>query len=197
MQSEFGDVRLRQGGGNVQRAVFVQYSVVPCQCHSGTQWRFVVTSEVYFCQLFPMTQSALNDEEVVIAKKRKDGWSVRTTGDFDSELLDDIFDDLDSEEVQLAFEVQDVVQELLIKAEVNAKAREITWEDGQILSLRDAVERLGRECSQYPFEMLERQFIVWLEHFPPESYSQAQLDEYEALSDRWLDDYAREFGVDR
>ncbi len=161
------------------------------------QGRFVVPSEVYFCQLFPMTQSALNDEEVVIAKKRKDGWSVRTTGDFDSELLDDIFDDLDSEEVQLAFEVQDVVQELLIKADVNAKAREIIWGDSQILSLRESIERLGRECPHYPFQMLERQFIVWLEHFPPESYSQAQLDEYEALSDRWLDDYAREFGVNR
>ena len=144
-----------------------------------------------------MTQSALNDEELVIAKKRKDGWSVRATGDFDSELLDDIFDDLDSEDVQLAFEVQDVVQELMIKAEVNAKAREIIWEDGQILSLRDSIERLGRECPQYPFEVLERQFVVWLEHFPPQSYSQAQLDEYEALSDRWLDDYAREFGFDR
>ena len=45
--------------------------------------------------------------------------------------------------------------------------------------------------------MLERQLTVWLEHFPPEYYSQAQLAEYEALSERWLDDYAREFGFDR
>ena len=97
----------------------------------------------------------------------------------------------------MAFEVQDVVQELMIKADVNAKTREIIWEDGQILSLRDAIERLGRECPQYSFEMLERQFIVWLEHFPPASFSQDQLDEYEARSDRWLDDYAREFGFDR
>jgi len=145
----------------------------------------------------PITQPALNAEEVVIAKKRKDGWSVRATGDFDSEFLGDIFDDLDSEEIQLAFEVQDVVQELLIHAEVNARAREIIWEDGQKLSLRDSIQRLAKECSQYPFEMVERQFTVWLEHFPPESYSQAQLDEYEDLSDRWLDDYAREFGLDR
>ena len=91
---------------------------------------------------------------------------------------------MDSEEIQLAFEVQDVLQELLIKAKVNAKAREIIWEDGQILSLRDSIQRLGQECPQYPFEMLERQFTVWLEHFPPESYSQAQLAEYEALSDQ-------------
>ncbi len=97
----------------------------------------------------------------------------------------------------MAFEVQDVVQELMIKVDVNAKTREIIWEDGQILSLRDAIERLGRECPQYFFEMLERQFIVWLEHFPPESFSQDQLDVYEALSDRWLDDYAQEFGFDR
>jgi len=158
---------------------------------------FVTPSEVYFHQVFPITQSTLNGEEVVIAKSRKDGWSVQVTEDFESELLGDIFDDLDSEEIQLGFDVQDVLQELLIKAEVNAKAREIIWEEGQILSLRDAIERLAREFPQYPFEVLERQFTVWLEHFPPESYSQAQLDEYEALSDRWLDDYASEFGFDR
>ena len=119
------------------------------------------------------------------------------TGDFDSEFLGDIFDDLDSEETQRAFEVQDVLQTLLAHAEVNAKTREITWEDGQQLSLRDSIHRLAQECPQYPLEMVERQFIVWLEHFPPESYSQAQLDEYEVLSDRWLDDYARQFGCDR
>jgi hypothetical protein len=147
--------------------------------------------------VLPITQSALNGEEVVIAKKSKDSWSVQVTGGFDSELLGDIFDDLDSEEIQLGFEVQDVLQERMMKADVNAKAREIIWEDGQILSLRDSIQRLGQECPQYPFEMLERQCTVWLEHFPPESYSQAQLDEYEALSDRWLDDYAREFGFDR
>jgi hypothetical protein len=115
------------------------------------------------------------------------------TGDFDSEFLGDILDDLDSEENQLAFEVQGVLQELLTHVDVNATSREITWEDGQILSLRDSIHRLAKERPRYPFDMFERQFIVWLEHFPPESYSQAQLDEYETLSDRWLDDYAREF----
>ena len=84
-----------------------------------------------------------------------------------------------------------------MKADVNATAREIPWEDGQVLSLRDSIERVGEEYPQYPLEILERQFTVWLEHFPPETYSQAQLDEYEALSDKWLDDYAREFGFDR
>lgn len=142
-----------------------------------------------------ITPSVLDGEEVVIAKKRKDGWSVGVTGDFDSEFLGDILDDLDSEENQLAFEVQGVLQELLTHVDVNATSREITWEDGQILSLRDSIHRLAKECPRYPFDMLERQFIVWLEHFPPESYSQAQLDEYETLSDRWLDDYAREFGL--
>lgn len=136
-------------------------------------------------------------KEVVIAKKRKDSWSVLVTGDFDSELLGDIFDDLDSDEIQLNFEVQDVLQERLMKADVNAKAREILWEDGEVLSLRDSIVRVGKEYPQYPFEILERQLTVWLEHFPPESYSQAQLDEYEALSDQWLDDYAREFEFDR
>ena len=132
-----------------------------------------------------------------ISKKRKDGWSARVTGDFDSELLVDIFDDLDSEEAQLIAEVQDVLEALLVKADVNAETREIIWEGGRILTLRDSIQRLARECRQYSFEMLERQFIMWLQHFPPESYSQAQLDEYEGLSEQWLDDYASEFGFRR
>ena len=159
--------------------------------------RLNTTSEVNFHHVLPITQSALSGEEVIIAKKSKDGWSARVTGDFDSELLGDIFDELDSEETQLAFEVQDVLQERLTQADVNPKAREIIWEDGQRLSLRDSIQWLALECPQYPFEMLERQLIVWLEHSPPEYYSPAQLAEYEALSERWLADYAREFGFDR
>jgi len=52
MQPEFGDVRLRQGNGNVQICVYVQYSVESCQRHSGTGLRFVTTSEVYFLYVF-------------------------------------------------------------------------------------------------------------------------------------------------
>ena len=155
----------------------LRYPTLPQCCHSASP-----------CQRI---------EKVVIARKRKHSWSVQVTGDFDNELLSDIFDELDSEEIQLAFEVQDVLQERLIKADVNAKAREIIWEDGHVLSLRESIKRVGEEYPQYPLAILERQFTVWLEHFPPESYSQAQLDEYEALSDKWLDDYAREFGFDR
>ena len=72
------------------------------------------------------------------------------TGDFDSEFLGDIFDDLNSPEIQLAFEVQDVLQELLIKADVNAKARDIIWEDGQILSLRDSIYGSSRNIRNTP-----------------------------------------------
>jgi hypothetical protein len=197
MQLEFGDIRLRQGNGNVQHWFYVQYTIASCQRHSGTDLQLTITSEVYFHHVLPLTQSALRGEEVAIAKKRKNGWSARVTGDFDSELLGDIFDDLDSEEIQLAFEVQDVLQERLTQADVNPKAREIIWEDGQRLSLRDSIQRLALECPQYPFEMLERQLTVWLEHSPPEYCSPAQLADYEALSERWLDDYAREFGFDR
>ena len=117
------------------------------------------------------------------------------TGGFGSDILADIWEDLESEEVQLAFEVQGFLAELLDEADINAKTREIVWEDGQVLSLRSSIQRLAREYPQYPFEVLERQFILWLEHFPLESYSQAQWDEYEVLSEQWLDEYAREFGI--
>jgi hypothetical protein len=144
----------------------------------------------------------MNGEEVVIAKRKKDGWSTGLTAGFinsfqDNEFPGDIFDDLNSEETEIAFEAQDVLRELLIRADVNATAREIIWEDGQRLSLGDSIKRSHRECPQYPFEIVQRQFIVWLEDFDPEFDSQAQWDEYEAISEQWLDDYAQEFGLFR
>lgn len=144
----------------------------------------------------------MNGEEVVIAKRKKDGWGTSLTTGFinralESEFPADIFDDLNSEETELAFEAQHVLRELLIRADVNATAREIIWEDGQRLSLGDSIQRSHRECPQYPFEILQRQFIVWLEDFVPEFDSRAQWDEYEAISERWLDDYAQEVGLFR
>ena len=76
--------------------------------------RIVTSTAVYFHPVLPITQSVLNAQEVVIAKKKKDSGSVQVTGDFDSEWLGDIFDDLDSEEIPLNFAVQDVLQERLM-----------------------------------------------------------------------------------
>jgi hypothetical protein len=142
-------------------------------------------------------RSQRNAEEVIIANKTKDGWSVRVTGEFDSAFLTDIFEDLDAEENQPAFELQGVLIERMADAGVDAQTRDILWADGQRLSLRASIERLGREYPGYPFDLLERQFIVWLESFSPESYTQAQLDELDTLCEDWLDDYAREYGFDR
>jgi len=142
----------------------------------------------------------MNGEEVVIAKRKKDGWGTGLTTGFinsalESEFPADFFDDLNSEETELEFEAQDVLRELLIQADVDATAREIIWADGQRLSLGDSIQRCHRECPQYPFEIVQRQFIVWLGDFDPQFDSRAQWDEYDAISQRWLDDYAQEFGL--
>lgn len=131
---------------------------------------------------------------VIIAKNRKDGWSVRATGGGDSPLFDDIFDDLDSEENELALEARYTLGQLLNRADVDAKAREIIWSNGERLSIRESIERLCQGCAQYRFEMVELQFVFWLMEFSPESNSQAQSDEYEALTERWLDEYSRQYG---
>ena len=65
-----------------------------------------------------------------------------------------------------------------------------------LLTPSRSVRRGGRHRKEEK-RRLERQFTVWLEHFPPEYYSQAQLAEYEAPSDRWLDEYAKQFKFDR
>ena len=142
----------------------------------------------------------MNSEEVVIAKRKKDGWGTGLTAGFinsalESEFPADIFDDLNSEENELEFEALDVLRERLTRADVNATDREIIWEDGQRLSLADSIQRSHREYPEYPFEVVQRQFIAWLEEFDPKFDSQAQWDDYETVSERWLDDYAQEFGL--
>lgn len=131
---------------------------------------------------------------VINAKKRKDGWSVRATGGGDSPLFEDFFDDLDSEQNELALEARYTLCQLLNRADVDAKAREIIWSNGERLSIRQSIQRLSQGCPQYRFEMVELQFVFWLMEFSPESNSQAQSDEYEALTERWLDEYSRQYG---
>ena len=116
-------------------------------------------------------------------------------GEFDGPFAEDIFADLNSEENELAFEARYDLSQLLLRADVDARVRVIIWESGERLSIRESVQRLSQMFPEYPFETLELQFVFWLMGFYDESPSQAQIDEYEELTEPWVKEYSRRYGI--
>ena len=116
-------------------------------------------------------------------------------GEFDGLFAEDIFADLNSEENELVFEARYDLSQLLLRADVDARVRVIIWESGERLSIRESVQRLSQVFPEYPFETLELQFVFWLMGFYDESPSQAQIDEYEELTEPWVEEYSRRCGI--
>jgi hypothetical protein len=84
-------------------------------------------------------------------------------------------------------EVMDTVFAVLEDVEVDAKARQLIWPDGQRLSIDQSVQRIRAEYSQFPAEQIEDRLISWLEMgYVPENYSEKQLDQLERLTERWI-----------
>jgi hypothetical protein len=147
----------------------------------------------------------VNGEEATMAKKRKDGWSVRVTGEFDNDLDEEIFEELKnhsflggffewmgSPDGQLCDEVTQAVWQRLKTVDVDAANRKLLWEDGSLLGIEESVQRLNLEYPQFPLEPIESSLTSWLEmEFSPESYSQEQLDELDRLTAAWVKDHER------
>jgi len=105
-------------------------------------------------------------------------------------FIEGLFEYMDSPEGQLADEVREVTWQLLEKVDVDANKRKLIWEDGQRLSIAESVQRIHGECQEYPAEMIEFSLITWLEsEFAPKTYSQAQLDELDRLTEEWVDEH--------
>ena len=52
------------------------------------------------------------------------------------------------------------------------------------------MQRTHRDNPEFPVEMIETRLISWLEmEFAPETYSQEQLDEFDRLTEKWVDDH--------
>jgi hypothetical protein len=94
---------------------------------------------------------------------------------------------MDSPDGEQSMEVMDTVFALLEDVEVDAKARQLIWPDGQRLSIDESVQRIHAEYSQFPGERIEDRLISWLEMgYDPENYSEKQLDELDRLTERWI-----------
>ena len=88
------------------------------------------------------------------------GWSV----DYRLPSVDEIEEDpsfigdllayMDSPEGELFIEVGDTVSDVLERADVDAKERQIFWEDGERLSITASAQRIRAEHPDYPLTFM-------------------------------------------
>jgi len=106
---------------------------------------------------------------------------------------DDLLDWMGSAEGELSGVARDVVWTALEKVDVDARQRQLIWEDGKRLSITESVQRLHADYPDFPLELIAERLIGWLEmEFAPPTYSQEQLDELDRLTEKWIDDHERQ-----
>jgi hypothetical protein len=94
---------------------------------------------------------------------------------------------------ELSAEVSETVSVVLERADVDAKHRQIIWEDGQRLSISASAQRIHAEYPDFPMDLIEAHVIGWLEmEFAPPTYTQEQLDELDQLTEAWVEDHERQ-----
>ena len=127
------------------------------------------------------------------------GWSVEyrlpsaDEIEEDTSFIGDVLAYMNSPEGELFLEVGEIVSDVLERADVGTKERQIIWEDGERLSITASAQRIGVEHPEYPLDIIEKNVIIWLEsEFAPESYTPEQLDELDRLTEAWIRDHKRQ-----
>jgi hypothetical protein len=63
---------------------------------------------------------------------------------------------------ELSAEVSETVTIVLERADVDAKSRQIIWEDGKRLSISASAQRIHVEYPNFPMDLIETRVIGWL-----------------------------------
>jgi hypothetical protein len=111
----------------------------------------------------------------------------------DTSFIGDVLAYMNSPEGELFLEVGEDVSAMLDNTDVDAKQRQIIWDDGEWLSISASAQRIGAEHPEYPLDIVEKNVIIWLEsEFAPPSYTPEQLDELDRLTEAWIQDHKRQ-----
>ena len=98
----------------------------------------------------------------------------------------------DSPEDEQLIEVSDTLWDLLEDVQLDARQRKFIWPDAERLDLEQSVQRILKQYSDFPRDQIEEFLIDWIDMgYAPEHYSQAQLDELDRLTERWVADHLR------
>jgi hypothetical protein len=110
----------------------------------------------------------------------------------DNPFLDGLFEWMDSPEGQKSIEVRDVLWNLLEYAQLDAEQRKLIWPDAERLDLQQSIQRVQKKYPDFPRDEVEEFLLDWIDMgYDPENYSQAQLDELDSLTERWVADHLR------
>jgi hypothetical protein len=111
-------------------------------------------------------------------------------------FIEGLFEWMDSPEGQQSIAVRDVLWDLLEGVQVDAKQRQLIWPGAkrtarkERLDLDQSVQRIQKMCPEVPGGEIEEFLLDWIDMgYDPENYSQAQLDELDSLTERWVADH--------
>ena len=113
----------------------------------------------------------------------------------DNPFLEGLFEHMNSAEGELYREVSDTLWPVIDELHVDAKQRQIIWRDGKRLDLDESVQRILTDYPQFPREMIESNLISWLDSgYSPTAYSTEQFEEFDQLTEDWINDHNRRTG---
>ena len=105
-------------------------------------------------------------------------------------FLDGLFEWMDLPEGQQSIEVRDVLWNLLEDVQLDAKQRKLIWPDAELLDLEQSIQHVQKKYPDFPRNEVEEFLLDWIDMgYDPENYSQAQLDELDSLTERWVADH--------
>jgi hypothetical protein len=107
-------------------------------------------------------------------------------------FLDDLLEWRHSPEGQEFAEFADALCDLMEDVHLDAKQRRFIWPDGRRLDLDQSVAHIQKQYPDFRRDLIEEYLIDWIDmDYAPEQYSQAQLDELDKLTARWIADHLR------
>jgi hypothetical protein len=105
-------------------------------------------------------------------------------------FIEEFSDWMDSPAGELWTEICDALDDLLKDVQLDAKKRQFIWPDADRLDLEQSVQRIHKQYLDFPCDKIEEFLIDWIDMgYAPENYSQAQLNELERLTERWVAGY--------
>src|ERR1700745_3265628 len=110
----------------------------------------------------------------------------------DNPFVDGFLEWMGSREGRQCIELRDVLWDLLEDLELDAKQRQLIWPDAERLDLVQSIQRIQKLYPDFPGHEIEEVLLNWIDMgYNPKNYSQAQLNELDSLTERWVADHLR------
>jgi hypothetical protein len=122
----------------------------------------------------------------------------------DNPFVDGFLEWMGSREGQQCVEIHDVLWDLLEDVQLDAERRQLIWPDAkrtarkQRLDLAQSVQRIQKLHPDFPRGQVEEFLLDWIDMgYDLENYSEAQLNELDKLTEKWVADHLRKANVSK